>query len=163
MTMTMTRPTIRGELGADWGVEEIRDSERDAYAAHVLAALSADYPDHEIEISHGALVESVYAESSGEDCNCDGEDCVCDDGPVESRALELEVEARIQDVWNEGTFWDASELDLRSEVVERLDRDGAMTYTIEQHTAQGWTRDGIGESEGWPDLSSAIDAMRGLA
>jgi len=95
--------TITIDLGSDFGCE-ITEHERDAYATLVLAELSASYPDHEVEVTHGALDQRVYAEVLGEGPeNFDGE--VEAEIAVESTDLEREVEGVIQDVWSMGQFW----------------------------------------------------------
>jgi len=99
----MDQITISVELGSDWGVDEISDAERDAYAALVLAELSAGYPDHEVEVTHGGLAERVYAESRGE--GPEDYDGAVEAEPVEDRDLESEVNGVIQDVWAAGAFW----------------------------------------------------------
>lgn len=75
--------TITVELGRDWGVDDISDEERSAYAEQVLAALEADYPGAEIEVTHGELVQRI---------DCDGAD-------------SEDVRRTIGDVWDRGSFW----------------------------------------------------------
>lgn len=81
--------TITVELGRDWGVEDISDEERSAYAAQVLAALEEEHPGADVEVTHGALVQRI-------DCDFD-------------RDAEDDVRRTVQDVWDRGAFWRGAE------------------------------------------------------
>jgi hypothetical protein len=105
--------TIQVELGTDWGVEDIASEERAAYASQVLAALESDYPDADIEVTHGALVQRI---------DVDG---------IDARDVSRVVDA----VWDRGGFWQSRDMPAPT-IATTYRITIEMIFTADPHAAQ---------------------------